>query len=56
MRTAKRMHPVLMILAVLAVAMGLATASIQPVHASDGSTACDNGDRSPDCGGLYLTR
>lgn len=50
MRTFRRMRPVLTILAVLAVALSVATASIRPVHAGDDG-ACARGDRAPACGG-----
>ncbi len=50
MRTVRRMHPMLTILAVLAIAMSVAMASIRPVHAAD-DPACARGDRAPACGG-----
>jgi hypothetical protein len=48
MRTVKRTRPMLTILAVLAVVMGIATASIQPVPAGE-DNACSRGDRAPTC-------
>jgi hypothetical protein len=53
MRTVKGIRPMLNILAILAVVMGIATASIRPVHAGDltgsGDNACGRGDRAPTC-------
>lgn len=51
MQRIKRIRPVLGILAVFAVVMGIATASIRPALASDGTgdSACSRGDRAPVC-------
>lgn len=48
MRTVKRTRPMLTSLAVLAVVMGIATASIQSVPDGE-DNACSRGDRAPTC-------